>query len=269
MRDYYDTLGITPSATRIEIQRAYQRLALKFHPERNAHDPFFTLHYNRVKEAYEVLSDEHKRYRYDKALQAQQASMPNAPIALPPPVITSFFASKKTCRQADALTISWEVLNADVVHINLIGEVASNGTQTIRLMDVHPSQHYIHIDLEATNEGHSTPILRRWSIRNLDYNEDAAPPSAQEEQPLPTLALEPMTDEAADIAALEERGAEFASKMVVRTTEAESVAAATVSSRPERPENTASNLMAYGIVVILFLLIVLMLYILFSINPIF
>lgn len=259
VRDYYDTLGVPPSATRLEIQQAFQRLALKFHPERNAHDPFFTLHYNRVKEAYEVLSDEHKRFRYDKALQEKNGVLDASLMEVPPPVIASFFASKKASQRGDALTISWEVLNADEVRINLIGEVASNGTQTIRLTEVMPYQPYINIDLEAINDSHPIPVKQRWQLKNLAY--DGTPvPEVKETEVMPAYNR----FEEGDVLETEEPDIE----LPIQTRTKQPLAKAPRTLRLQEP-NPNSRLMAYGIIVVLFFMIVLMLYILFSINPIF
>jgi len=66
-RDYYEVLGITRKADREEIKRAYRRLAMKFHPDRADGDK--TVAEGRFKEcseAYEVLSDDTKRRRYDQ-----------------------------------------------------------------------------------------------------------------------------------------------------------------------------------------------------------
>jgi curved DNA-binding protein len=63
--DYYQVLGVERSASREEIQRAYRKLARKWHPDVNQ-DPEAESTFKRVNEAYEVLSDEKKRTRYDK-----------------------------------------------------------------------------------------------------------------------------------------------------------------------------------------------------------
>jgi curved DNA-binding protein len=63
--DYYQVLGVQRSAGREEIQRAYRKLARKWHPDVNQ-DPDAESTFKRINEAYEVLSDEKKRARYDK-----------------------------------------------------------------------------------------------------------------------------------------------------------------------------------------------------------
>jgi molecular chaperone DnaJ len=64
-RDYYEVLGVTKTSTRIEIDKAYRRLAIKFHPDSNREDVEATVKFKEATEAYEVLSDQDKRQRYD------------------------------------------------------------------------------------------------------------------------------------------------------------------------------------------------------------
>jgi molecular chaperone DnaJ len=63
-RDYYEVLGIDRSATREQIRRAYRRLALKHHPDRNK-EPGAAERFKEIAEAYAVLSDDAKRREYD------------------------------------------------------------------------------------------------------------------------------------------------------------------------------------------------------------
>jgi molecular chaperone DnaJ len=65
-RDYYEVLGVGKSATKDEIKKAYRKLALKYHPDRNPDDKEAEDKFKEAAEAYEVLSDEDKKARYDR-----------------------------------------------------------------------------------------------------------------------------------------------------------------------------------------------------------
>lgn len=65
-RDYYEILGVTKTADGEEIKRSYRRLAMKYHPDRNPNDPEAETKFKECAEAYEVLSDQSKRARYDQ-----------------------------------------------------------------------------------------------------------------------------------------------------------------------------------------------------------
>lgn len=64
-KDYYETLGIPRDADAEEIKKAYRRLAMRYHPDRNA-EPDAEDRFREVSEAYEVLRDEEKRALYDR-----------------------------------------------------------------------------------------------------------------------------------------------------------------------------------------------------------
>jgi molecular chaperone DnaJ len=65
-RDYYEVLGIAKNASDDEIKKAYRKLAMKHHPDRNAGNKEAEEKFKEAKEAYEVLSDADKRAAYDQ-----------------------------------------------------------------------------------------------------------------------------------------------------------------------------------------------------------
>ena len=65
-RDYYEVLGVNRDVTEDEIKKAYRKLAMKWHPDRNPDNPKAEDHFKEAKEAYEVLSDAQKRAAYDR-----------------------------------------------------------------------------------------------------------------------------------------------------------------------------------------------------------
>ncbi|MDX1418965.1 MAG: molecular chaperone DnaJ [Rubricoccaceae bacterium] len=66
MRDYYDVLDVPRTATADEIKRAYRKMAMAYHPDRNPGDAEAEARFKEAAEAYEVLSDAAKRARYDR-----------------------------------------------------------------------------------------------------------------------------------------------------------------------------------------------------------
>ena len=76
-RDYYDILGVTRSSTADEIKKAYRKMAIKYHPDKNPGDKQSEENFKEAAEAYEVLSNAEKKRRYDQFGHAGGASSPN------------------------------------------------------------------------------------------------------------------------------------------------------------------------------------------------
>ena len=78
-KDYYATLGVAKGASQSDIQKAYRKLARKFHPDVNK-SPEAETKFKEINEAHEVLKDEEKRSKYDQFgsnwKQAQQTGSP-------------------------------------------------------------------------------------------------------------------------------------------------------------------------------------------------
>ena len=64
--DYYEILGVSRNATKIEIKKAYRKLAMKYHPDKNPGDEEAEEMFKKINEAYQVLSDDEKRAIYDR-----------------------------------------------------------------------------------------------------------------------------------------------------------------------------------------------------------
>ena len=65
-RDYYEVLGLQKGASEEEIKKAFRKLALKYHPDRNPGDKEAEEKFKEINEAYSILSDSDKKAKYDR-----------------------------------------------------------------------------------------------------------------------------------------------------------------------------------------------------------
>ena len=65
-RDYYEVLGVIKTASAEEIKKAYRKLALKYHQDRNKNDKTAEAKFKEASEAYHVLSDKERKTNYDQ-----------------------------------------------------------------------------------------------------------------------------------------------------------------------------------------------------------
>src|SRR3970040_2528452 len=65
-RDFYEILGVNKNANADEIKKAYRKMAIKHHPDKNPNDKSAEEKFKEAAEAYEVLSDGNKKSRYDQ-----------------------------------------------------------------------------------------------------------------------------------------------------------------------------------------------------------
>ena len=74
-KDYYKILGVERGANEAEIKSAFRKLALKYHPDRNAGNNSAEEKFKEINEAYEVLSDAQKRARYDQRYRSPELAL--------------------------------------------------------------------------------------------------------------------------------------------------------------------------------------------------
>ncbi|MEO0638399.1 MAG: DnaJ domain-containing protein, partial [Bacteroidota bacterium] len=65
-RDYYEVLGVEKAATKDELKKAYRKMAIKYHPDKNPDNKEAEDKFKEAAEAYEILSDDQKRAQYDR-----------------------------------------------------------------------------------------------------------------------------------------------------------------------------------------------------------
>jgi curved DNA-binding protein CbpA len=131
MKNYYYFLGVKENASEEDIKKAYRKLSLKYHPDKNPDDDFFELRFMEIKEAYEMLIDAEKRRIYDDNLSHEQRSYrPNLP-----PVIKSFSVNKIRIQKGEEVIISWQTQNADIVKVLPFGLQKGYGEKVIRITE--------------------------------------------------------------------------------------------------------------------------------------
>ncbi|KAK0713893.1 X-domain of DnaJ-containing-domain-containing protein [Lasiosphaeria miniovina] len=86
---YYDVLGVSPTATELEIKKAYRKLAIIHHPDKNPNDPNAHSKFQAIGEAYQVLSDTDLRKAYDK--YGKESARPTEGFVDPAEFFTSIF----------------------------------------------------------------------------------------------------------------------------------------------------------------------------------
>jgi curved DNA-binding protein CbpA len=170
MKNYYEILGISQTATEQEIKTAYRKLSQKFHPDKNEGDKFFEEMFKKIQEAYEVLSNAEQRRLYDAKLGNTKNTQHNTTKNNFVPVIEVFTANPSQVYSGEVITISWKVFNADKITINLLGEVETQGENTVRLNNLNANE-FAEIKITATNThiGKSTEKVIR--VANKTYLE--------------------------------------------------------------------------------------------------
>jgi curved DNA-binding protein CbpA len=88
IKDYYKVLEVTPEATALAIKKAYRRLALKYHPDKNQGNELYEHKFKEINEAYRILSDTYKREAYNFSRTAKSQEQFQSQSKPPPPPVT-------------------------------------------------------------------------------------------------------------------------------------------------------------------------------------
>ena len=129
MKNYYYILGVSKRASLAEIKTAYRKLSLKFHPDKNDGDLFFSERFKEIQEAYETLSDIRKRKKYNSLLFKNQSTEDETQT-----VNINFFRTEKLVYQTnDIISFIWKTENAQSVIIKPFGKVNASGSKSYKL----------------------------------------------------------------------------------------------------------------------------------------
>jgi curved DNA-binding protein CbpA len=168
MKDYYYILGVPPDATEQQIKTAYKKLSILFHPDKNGGDKFFEDRFKEIQEAYQAIAETNRRENYNQQLnnfhQPDNQNQFNAAA----PIIRTFDVSKKLVAEGELITLTWNVQNADSVHVSPIGLLDTSGTKTIRLPNL-VGRPLITLTLIATNTFIQQSIEKQIVIENKNF----------------------------------------------------------------------------------------------------
>ncbi|MGA9211608.1 DnaJ domain-containing protein [Kaistella sp.] len=164
MKNYYYFLGVKENASEEDIKKAYRKLSLKYHPDKNPDDDFFESRFIEIKEAYEMLIDAEKRRMYDDNLSHQQRSYrPNLP-----PTIKSFTTNKVRVQKGEEIVISWQTQNADIVKVLPFGLQKGYGEKVIRITEFKDGK--FQLLLHVTNSLLNKTIVQGITITEIFEN---------------------------------------------------------------------------------------------------
>jgi curved DNA-binding protein CbpA len=168
MKDYYYLLGLKTTATKDEIKKAYRKLSVKFHPDKNDGDSFFEERFKDIQEAYEVLGDDLKRRKYDESLNKGQNSE-DAQGSNFVPEIDFFVTDKREFEYDQEIKFSWRTINADDVTIIPFGKVEPIGSKTYKLKNF--KSEFLTFELDAKNSLIGRSVKKALKIENRTYKE--------------------------------------------------------------------------------------------------
>ncbi|GAB0157412.1 hypothetical protein CHRYSEOSP005_26870 [Chryseobacterium sp. Alg-005] len=160
MKDYYYFLGISQDASEEDIKKAYRKLSLKYHPDKNENDDFFADRFREIQEAYEILSDAAKRRTYDQNLENHQKSFRyNIP-----PSIKTFTSNKIHAKKGEEIIINWQTSNADVVKVLPSGLEKPYGERVFKITEFKDGK--FQLLLHATNS-----LLHKTVVKGITITE--------------------------------------------------------------------------------------------------
>jgi len=169
MKDYYYILGLKQTATTEEVKKAYRKLSLKFHPDKNDGDEFFTERFKEIQEAYETLVDSSKRKTYDDRKNNGTSHRQSNSGTNFNPDIEYFKSNKQSFEFDEEVTFSWKTINSDKVSLKPFGTVPPIGQKTYRLKDFNNS--FLTFELVAENSNIGRQVKSSLTLTNKTYKD--------------------------------------------------------------------------------------------------
>jgi hypothetical protein len=116
LKDHYKTLQVAPHASTAEIKKAYRILAKQYHPDVVGSDPYAAAIFADIKEAYETLTQPHKKDRYlqERWYQKSQGTIHEKPTLTPVNILKDLLAFEKSCHQVDVFRMNKTALFREI-----------------------------------------------------------------------------------------------------------------------------------------------------------
>ncbi len=175
MKNYYYFLGVSEDASAEDIKKAYRKLSMKYHPDKNDNDEFFELRFREVQEAYEVLIDVDRRKSYDNQFNSVQRNIKSTLS----PKIQKFHSDKIRARVGDEIRLYWQTYDADLVKIIPFGLEKVNGERRFKITQFD-SQGKFQLLLHATNTAIHKTVVQAITITQLLVGEVDEEPQVKE-----------------------------------------------------------------------------------------
>lgn len=170
MKDYYYILGLQQNASEEDIKKAYRKLSLKFHPDKNDGDEFFSERFREINEAYEILKNPTSRKNYDSKRTTFSSTTQSSNNGFNfTPVIEYFKVNKTTFFYDEEIVFTWKTLNSDKVILQPFGSVQPIGQKTYRIKDFkNPTLTFF---LQAENTAIDKNCYAKLVIQNGTYQQ--------------------------------------------------------------------------------------------------
>ncbi len=163
MKDFYYILGLEISATKEEITKSYRKLSLRFHPDTNNGDSFFSDRFRELKEAYETLINDVSRKEYDLRLKKYQNQAKNNAH----PEIIEFECNKNEAAIGEGVILKWITIGSETVNISYIGNVESIGESNLIIPNI--CERLINITITSENTTLRKKAAKTISIKNSTF----------------------------------------------------------------------------------------------------
>lgn len=162
MKDYYYFLGIKSNASPEDIKKAYRKLSLKYHPDKNQNDEFFAERFREIQEAYDTLMDAETRKIYDQRFVNFQRSQKSTL----PPKIKNFHSNKIRAKKGEEIIIDWLTYDADLVKVLPFGLEKPQGERRFKITEFDKEGKF-HVILHATNTHLNKTVVHGITITEL------------------------------------------------------------------------------------------------------